>query len=220
MISASRFGYVIKILAALAISVSLFWLWQVLSPILDSSDNSQSDFLFDMFLLVFMGLPAFFGLYFGCKGICKTDPATIKGLVGSYCFALAYVLAVFLGDSTSTVSGLSDDLTHGLVHFLSAIVSIGVYLVASRRLLRLLGHQCPPVRQSLPTWPIGLVAFLLWLATMRMIMAIFPIRPEDFGMQLVLFIGAILLTVGIFKLGVWLFVKQKTTAQPADPSGS
>jgi len=222
MNSPPRFAWVIRILAGLAICVSLFWLWNVSPPWFSFFDTSQSDagIPFRILMPIFMGLPAFFGLYFGYQGIRRTDAATIKGLVASYCVGLAYFLAVFLDIRMRTSSGLSEDFTLNLSAFLVSIIAVSIYWFTSRYLLRSLGHRCPTVRQSLPKWPIGLSAFFLLQATLSMVRDIVPVERRDGHIHIVCFIGAVVLAVSVFKLGVWLFAKQKPVAEPTVPANS
>lgn len=214
MNSPSRVKYVVRGLSALAIGVSLFWLWPIFVmpwlKFLGGPKTGALEILFMIFMPTLLGLPAFLGLYFGWRGIRRTDAVAVKGLVASYCIGIAFFLAVFV--DRGITQGLNKSLWRDVVVFLVAVGSVGVYLVVSRRLLRSLGQYCPPIRQSLPIWPVILLAFLLWGALIQWVKVIFPVRSEDTVIDFALsggaMISATLLAVAAFKLGVWLFVKQ------------
>ena len=117
-------------------------------------------------------------------------------------------------DSSEEASFISKEVTNDLVKLFLTIVAVGVYLIISRRFLRSLDLPCPSIRQSLPAWPIGIIAYLFWRTGITIIDNSFPVGSKNEVSSLLYFVGVTLLTIAVYKYGVGLFVRQEINAKP------
>ncbi len=94
------------------------------------------------------------------------------------------------------------------------IMATSVHWVASRRLIRFVGLQCPPVRQSLSRAPIVIIAYEVWIIARGVLGGIVPLTveaPEDVWnglLSVAVSVVPIVLGIAAYKLGVRLFVEQ------------
>ena len=134
MNSETKHGWAVRVLAVLAICISLWWLSGMLRGALRSSDC-----FFTIFMPIFGGFPGFVGLYCGYKGLRRVDVPTIKGLVGGYCIFLVVFASGLVAKATEYFGVLSEQMGISIIILPVTISAIGVYWFTSRWLLRLLG---------------------------------------------------------------------------------
>ncbi|MDX9972669.1 MAG: hypothetical protein RBU21_06760 [FCB group bacterium] len=223
---------VFKTLAGLAVLISLVWAVTVvlaLPKLIGASRRDWMTIVSFVFLPYLLFMPALSGLYFGWQGIRKTDTSTIKRLLAWYCCVLAFVLATILThggydqELNSFPPTREEDMATAWVNaaaLISIFVLLGIYILASRALLRLLGHACPPIRQSVPAWPIGVVVFLLWAELLTLVAIAFPARTGQDLQRIVFSIFVTLPVIAAFKFVIRRATGQKvaeTTEDSADP---
>ncbi|MCP4645525.1 MAG: hypothetical protein GY851_34090 [bacterium] len=214
-----RFEHLFKILAGLCIGISLYWLWPFLSPWLRPSE-SAGDLAFAVLMGALLGIPGFLGCYFGFQGLRKTDPATARRLVGSYCLFLVVVLGGHVSAGMESFAHLSEAAAISISYLVATVAATIVYWFTSRYCLRRLGHQCAPVRRSLSRLPIALVALQVWEMTQRVLLEELPERGANALMRDgPPIIASIALAIVVYKLGVWLFVEQGSTAEQEAAAG-
>ena len=206
-----------RVLAGLAVGLSLYWLWVCFSPWLRLLEPppSHTELAFGLLMPFWVGIPGFLGLYFGYQGLRKTDAATARGLVGSYGVFLVVLSASCLSSRIETFVTLSEAATLSLVYLALTVLATTAYWFTNRNFLRSLDHQCPPIRRSLSRLPISIIALQVWLATQHALQDLLSSEGvNDFPRDDAPFVVSILLGISVYKLGVWLFVEQKSTAEP------
>lgn len=206
-----------RLLAGIAVGVSLYWLWGCFSPWLRLLERPppHTELAFAVLMPFYLGIWGFPGLYFGYQGLRKADAATAKGLVGSYGVFLVFFSVSRLSSRIEISANLSEAATLLIVCLALTVLATTAYWFTSRSFLRSLGHLCPPVRRSLSRLPISIIALQVWLATQHALQDLLSSEGvNDFPRDDAPFVVSILLGISVYKLGVWLFVEQKSTAEP------
>jgi len=167
--------------------------------------------LMGVFFSVALGAPGFMGLYLGYQGLRRTDERSVQGVVTFYCiflFFLGLFLSTYLAHPIPGL-GLDEQTQFNIVLLTLTTMATGLYVVASRLLIRFVGLKCPPVRQSLSRIPVAIIALEVWALASEVSWHILQRSTTEAPNGLLLTVAVpIVLGIATYKLGVWLFVEQ------------
>ena len=203
--------YGIRLLALIAVACStynLLLLGYQFPSIFPPIANLSNLFMPGVFFI--MCIPVYLGFYYGLRTFFKQDASRIKGLLAIYALVGLLYFEELNIDNRIFPNWLDKYLEQSLVSLLILITAVAVYLFFSRLFLRSLNQPCPPLRQSLPSWIIFLIALQCMSIGLHFIIWKYPPSSSDnLFIANFLFALSILLPIEIYKLGIWLFVRQE-----------
>ncbi|MFO8006724.1 MAG: hypothetical protein R6V05_03220 [Candidatus Brocadiia bacterium] len=154
--------YVVKALAVLAIAVG--GVFTVIGVRFIGQDILEGDWRGVPISILFGALiygPGVIALIFGVRALGRVSARSAKCLIASLLALTTFYGTMRLLRYCQPVGRLSEDTVGSLVPIVTVAAAILLYILLSRPLLRWLGLESPPIRESLPRWPLMILAFLV-----------------------------------------------------------